>query len=271
MSRLLSYTDDRDPFLRRKVIAGLERLTGRKRLLRLYNELRAEAPEGSLVWDRLLEKLEIGVEANWDALDRLSSEGPLIVIANHPFGVVDGIILGQLLGRLRSEYKILVNEVLYREPLINKFLLPIDFREDRAAMETNLSTRKKALELLATGQGAIGIFPAGGVATAVKPFGPVRDLSWKRFTAQMIQRSGATVLPLLFHGRNSPAFQLASHVHSHLRLGLLINEIRNKRGKTIKLTIGHPIPPEKMAAIKGRQELVEFLRRETFKRWPKGE
>lgn len=259
----LSYSSIDDPLVKRLLISTIEHATGRKRLERVYSEIKAENPSSTQLWDLMLDKLEL--YPNYDAaqLDKIPREGPIIFVANHPFGVVDGVILGYLASRIRSKFCVLVNEVLCREELLQPFFLPIDFRETRAAQQTNINTRNETLERLKQGE-ALAIFPAGGVATSPKLWGEAEDLDWKRFVIKMIWQTKATVIPIFVNGQNSRLFQVASHVSMSLRLSLLLHEVRNKMGREIYLDIGDPIPFEHLSNIKDRQELLDHLRALTF-------
>ena len=259
----LSYANPDDPAWLKFLIDTLEVSTGRNKLERKYRDIRARNPKPSQAWTMILDSLEITRRYDTAHLARTPSEGPVVFISNHPFGVVDGLMLGELVNRVRPDFFVLVNEVLTREPLFRKHLLPVDFRGNREAMRTNIQTRKLAVERLQAGE-AMGIFPAGGVATARSIFGPAEDLHWKRFVAKLIIQSKATVMPLYFHGQNSRLFQWASQVHVNLRLGLLLHEARNKMGQTLPISIGDPIQWEEMASYTKRQELLSYLRRRTL-------
>ena len=145
----------------------------------------------------------------------------------------------------------------------NEFMLPVDFAETREAAKTNIETKRRAVETL-NQDGAVVIFPGGGVSTSQGWFGPAKDLEWKRFTAKLVQTSRATVLPLFFHGQNSRLFQIVSQFSLTLRLALLLREVKNKMGLTIDVSIGNPIPFEALAHIKNRQELLNTLRDITY-------
>ncbi len=260
----LTYVSEDDRLLKKLVINSIEFATGRKKLEKLYTQVRAEKPGPDRVWDAVLGKLEVEVVYDEEKLNSIPKKGPLVLIANHPFGVVDGLIFGYLVSKVRQDFHVLVNEVLYREEILRQFLLPIDFRTTKEAMQTNISSRNQALENLKAG-GAIAIFPAGGVATSPKPLkGKAEDLEWKNFVLKLIKQENVQVVPLFFHGQNSRLFQLVSHINLNLRLSLLLNEVRNKMGREIKVEIGTPIPAEHMNAIKDRSELLAFLRRKTY-------
>ena len=143
--------------------------------------------------------------------------------------------------------------------------MPISFDESREAAEQNITTRRKALNYLREG-GCIGIFPGGTVSTAVKPFGRAMDPNWRRFTAKLISKSGASVLPIHFEGTNSRLFQIASHLHINLRMGLLINEFRRKVDNEVKLSIGNILPSDELSARKNdANAMMNYLRNETYK------
>ncbi len=259
----LSYSNPTDPMLKKAVIAMIELATGRPKLEKLYNEVRRMRLHPSELWGATLQKLEIKLNFDAAQLEKIPTEGPVVFIANHPFGVVDGLILGHLVSRVRERFAILVNELICKEVHLQDFLLPIDFNETKEALQTNLRSRQETLERLKRGE-ALAIFPAGGVSTAPKLFGKAEDLEWKRFTIKVIQHTKATVVPIYVHGQNSRLFQIASHIHLHLRLSLLLHEIRNKIGKTIRVTIGEPILYDQLQQATTRQNMLEYLRKVTF-------
>jgi putative hemolysin len=259
----ISYTSEDDPLFRRLLIGTVEYASGRRRLEKVYAKVRQQAPGRKEIWQMILQELEIGMLYDEKQLPQAAQvTGPLIVIANHPFGVVDGLILGHLLAQIRSEFFVLVNEVLCREPMLAPYFLPIDFRETKEALQMNIRTRKQAMERLSRGE-AMGIFPSGGVATAPKPWKKAEDLEWKRFVVKLIQQTQATVLPMYVHGRNSRLFQLASQLSLNLRLSLLLHEVRNKVGRKIMISVGEPISFSDLAHLKNRQELLDYLRKVT--------
>jgi len=259
----LTYVSEDDPWMRRIIIETIENLSGRRKIQRLYNELQQMDITPRQVWEMALRQLSVTPAYEVSQLEKIPKEGPLVFVSNHPFGVLDGLILGYLVSLIRSQFVVLVNEVLCRQDeRLNQFLLPIDFNDTREAMQTNIDTRKKALERLMNGE-AVAIFPAGGVATSPKGLGKAEDLEWKRFTAKLIQKSRATVVPIYFHGQNSRLFQLVSQVSVMLRLSMLLHEMHNKMGNHIPVSIGDPISYEELMDLKGRQALLDYLRQIT--------
>lgn len=259
----LSYTSQDDPLFRRLLIGTVEYASGRRKLEKIYTNVREQQLDRKEIWQQILGELEIEMVFDEQQLERAAGiQGPLVVIANHPFGVVDGLILGHLLAQVRTEFFVLVNEVLCREPMLAPYFLPIDFRETKDALQMNIQTRKLAMQRLRAGE-AMGIFPSGGVATAPQPWKKVEDLEWKRFVVKLIQQTGATVLPLYMHGRNSRLFQVASKMSLNLRLSLLLHEVRNKIGRKIMISIGDPIAFSELEYLKNRQDLLDHLRKIT--------
>lgn len=261
----LTYSSPDDPVIKRLLIETIEFATGRRKLEKVYNSIYQMDLAYGEVWGVALKKLHLYLQYNEDQLQKIPREGPLVFVANHPFGVVDGLMLGHLVSLVRNRFFILVNEVLAREPLLEEYLLPIDFRETKEAMRTNIETRRISMDRLRKGE-ALAIFPAGGVATSPKIWKrKAYDLEWKRFVAKLIQATEATVVPVFFSGQNSRIFQVASNINMNLRLSLFLHEIRNKRGKQIPVIIGDPIPFDKLEPLKDRQELLDYLREETYK------
>lgn len=260
----LTYASPQDPRLKRWVINTIEGLSGRERYLPLYRYWRdfivprTDKPMSEML--HLIDvKLDIVARAGRWPLE-IPRTQPLIIIANHPFGIGDGIASLALAEQLNRPFKVLINNQLLRIPEIRPYSLPIDFEETREAQSTNLQTRKEALAALAAGT-TIVVFPAGGVATAPSPFGRAVDLPWKLFTARMIQSSKATVLPMWFEGQNGPLFQLASRFSLTLRLSLLVSEFRKFAGSTLRVHIGEPVSFEKLQNPTDRKLLTEELHR----------
>ena len=258
----ISYSSSGTTRGKRLLINTLEMASGRRKVEKRYREILNNALEAD-IWSASIERLELDIRYNPEHLATIPAAGPIVFVANHPFGIVDGLALGYLVSRVRQRFKVMVNEVLARNPLLQPYLLPVDFRETKAALAMNLNSRKEALEALRTGE-ALAIFPAGGVATSRKPWGKAEDLEWKRFVAKAIQDSQATVVPIFFHGQNSRLFQVASNVSTSLRLGLFLHEAKNKMGRTIRVEIGAPIPFADLRGFSRRQTLLDHLRKVTF-------
>ena len=260
--RELTYAAPTDPRIKRWVIHTIEGLSGRERFLPLYRYWRDHiVPRSARPYGEVLDLVDVKLKLNthgrpWPP--QIATGTPLIMIANHPFGIGDGISILAMAEQLGRPFKVLINNQLLRVPEIRPYSLPIDFDETRAAQETNLQTRKEALRLLAAGTTII-VFPAGGVATAKTTFGRAVDLPWKLFTARMIQSSKASILPVWFEGQNGPLFQLASRISLTLRLSLLVSEFRRFAGSTLDVKIGPVIPFADLVNAGDRKLLTEEL------------
>ena len=260
----ISYAAPTDPRWKRAIIRLIELLTGQPRLEKIYRALRLDAdfaPES--FWQDSLKALSVSLDYAHEAFDRIPKEGPLVVIANHPFGVLDGLTICHLASRMRNNFQILTNSVLCQDPALATHLLPVSFDETREAMLMNIKTKQQALQTLEDG-GAIVIFPGGGISTAAGWRGQVTDLEWKRFAAKLIQLSSATVIPVYFHGQNSRLFQFVSQFSLTLRLALLLYEVNRMMGTTLQLEIGRPLPFAALAPIKDRQALLNHLREHVY-------
>lgn len=229
----------------------------------MYQEILDDRPEPNDIWKLIFEKLELSYRLKSGEPEEIPDSGPCIIVANHPFGVVDGVVLGHIVKQKREKFKFLVNEVLCREPLLDPYLLPIDFKETKKALLTNLETRKEALACLSRGE-CIIIFPAGAVSTSPGFFQKAIDLEWKRFVGKLIKKSKAPVIPVYFEGHNSWIFQFASQVSEELRLGVLLHEVTNKIGNTIDISIRKKIPFTEIEGISKIDEILHLLRSRVF-------
>ena len=269
MTREISYATSARSRSGRAFIRVLENVTGRLGLIRRARGYEHEVAQGRAFWDVMVERYGLSLEIVGGSLANIPANGPLILIANHPYGILDGLMMGHILSRIRGDFRILANSVFRRAEDLNRVLLPISFDDTKEAVKLNLQTRAIALDFLAKG-GAMGVFPGGTVSTAARPFAFPMDPGWRSFTAKMIGKSGATVVPIYFEGHNSRLFQLASHLHSNLRLALLIKEFRARIGGPVRVVIGQPIPAAKLASLKSDpRAMMDYLRKCTYELSPK--
>src|SRR5215469_12734537 len=159
-----SYAAPDDPRLKKFIIKIIERITGQPYLRWLYEDHLVNPVPGETFWDSAIRRLELKIVCDEERLKALPKTGPLVVVSNHPFGVLDGVVLSHLVARVRQDFRVLTNSVLYRAEEVRPFLLPIDFAETEEALKTNLKTRVEAKNHL-MGGGCLVVFPAGGVST----------------------------------------------------------------------------------------------------------
>ena len=259
-----SYASADDPRLKRFVIRLIERMSGQPYLRSLYEDFRANPLPGETFWDSAIRRLELKIVCDEDKLALWPKTGPLVVVSNHPFGVLDGVVICQLVSRVRKDFLVLTNSVLYRAEEIRPFLLPVDFAETEEALQTNLKTRAKAKAHLTSG-GCLVVFPAGGVSTTPTMWHKrAVDTEWKTLTARLIAQAKAPVAPVYFAGQNSRLFQLASHVSMTLRLSLLFKEVHDKIGSEIHMRLGDVIRYDMLATISDRHAFMDHLKSATY-------
>ncbi len=266
VAREISYAHAAATGPGRALIRGVENASGRLRLIRRAAGYEAEVARGRDFWEVIAGRYGLTLDIRSGSLDAVPRTGPLIMVANHPYGILDGLAMGLALSRARGPegFRILAHRVFRRAEALERVILPVDFDEGRAAQAANIGARRDALAHLGAG-GAIGIFPGGTVSTAPKPFGAPRDPMWRAFTARMVARSGAVVVPVFFEGANSRTFQLASHLHSTLRMAMLIREFRARVDAPVRMHVGAPIGRDVLDAVAGdARGMMDFLRRRTY-------
>ena len=269
IAREISYAGSAQSRSGRAMIRTVENATGRLRLIRRADGYEREVAEGRDFWDVMVERYGLSLHLVGGAIGNIPTDGPLIMVANHPYGILDGLMMGHILSLARGDFRILAHRVFRKAEDLDRIILPISFEGTKEALDLNLETRKTALRYLEDG-GAIGVFPGGTVSTAPRPFGPPMDPGWRAFTARMIAKSGATVVPVFFDGANSRMFQIASHLHPTLRVALLIKEFRRRVDEPVRVVIGTPIPQHSIEAHKSdTKAMMDFLRQETYALSPK--
>jgi putative hemolysin len=261
-SEILTYASPRDPRWKRWLMHAIEDLSGRRKLLPIYHVWRTEvAGKSPRMMNGLLDMLgtRLDIKAgNPDAGPwpvNVPPEIPLVIVANHPFGIGDGIALLALAEQLGRPHRILANSDFLKVPEIRHLTLPINFSESPDGIKMNLETRKMARRLLREGV-TIVVFPAGGVATAEHPAGKAEELPWKTFTARLIQQAQAAVLPVYFEGQNGPLFHFASRYSLTVRLALMVAELRNFVGATVPVHVGGVVQFADLSYKADRQGLI---------------
>ena len=263
-TREISYAHSARSRSGRALIRAVENATGRLRLIRRASGYELEVAAGRDFWQVMVERYGLSLDVRGGAVSNIPRTGPLILVANHPYGILDGLMMGRILSRVRGDFRILAHRVFRKAEELDRVILPISFDDTKEAMQLNIQSRNQSLAYLLEG-GAIGVFPGGTVSTSHKPFGQPMDPGWRAFTAKMIARSDATVVPIFFEGANSRLFQIASHLHSTLRLALLIKEFKRRVDEPVRVVIGEPIDPAALAARReDTKAMMDFLRQQTY-------
>ena len=253
----------------RAMIRTMENLSGRIGLIKRAEGYEQDVASGRDFWQVMTERYGLSLDVTGGSLANIPAKGPLVLIANHPYGILDGMMMGHILSQTRGDFRILAHQVFRKAEDLNRIVLPVSFAETKEAVQLNLETRKTALNYLGQG-GAVGIFPGGTVSTAANPFARPMDPGWRSFTARMITKSNATVVPVFFEGHTSRLFQIASHLHVTLRMGLLIKEFGKRVDTSVRVVVGEPIPQREMdARAKDAKSLMAFLRHKTYELSPR--
>lgn len=245
--RSLSYASTFDDPWKARVISAMELFTGKLKILRLIRKFEQRGtPSGQAFWRAALDTMGIDLTTPQEQLDRIPKEGPVVVVANHPHGMVDGMIFADLIGRVRPDYRILTRSLLTSiDEVAGSYMIPVPFPHDPDAQRKGVEMRAKAMAHLKEG-GVVALFPSGVVATSESWWGPAVEAEWNVFTAKMIRRSGAQVVPMRFPGQNSRAYQIANRLSPMLRQGLLLHEIGHACDKPQGPIVGHPLSQQEI-------------------------
>lgn len=234
-------------------------------MLRLIRSFEKDGVESGLVFFKhTLKFMGIDLLTPAEQVENIPATGALIVVANHPHGMVDGMVMAELVGRKRSDFLILTRSLISGVKEITQFMLPVPFPHEPDSFRESLEMRKKAMAHLKNG-GVIILFPAGEVAASETWFGPAIEAEWNPFTAKMIQRSGAKVLPIYFPGQNSRLYLMANLVSATLRQGLLLHEVVHSLNKPQAPVVGKTLDPDDMKKhTENTSQFMAWLRDHTL-------
>lgn len=244
------------------LLAGLiMRVLGLNRINGIYSHIHQY--QGIEFADKLLEHLNVSCDFLPDELEYLPQGQPFIIVSNHPFGAVDGVMMLSILGKKRPDLKILTNFILSYIPNLAEHFFPVNPFTDRPGMKSSLGGLKMAKEHLASG-GVLGLFPSGEVSSNKNRERVVKDIEWQPSIIKLIKGAGVPVVPVYFNGSNSRLFHLMGKVNPYLRTARLPHELINKRDKTISLRIGKPIMPTELEEFVNIQDLGRYLWNRTY-------
>ncbi|MBF9034896.1 acyltransferase [Rhodobacterales bacterium HKCCE2091] len=264
--RSLTYADSFDNWWVRQFVRAVEWMTGKVTILRRVRRFeRLGAPKGLAFWPATMKAMNIEIRTPEEQLRRIPKTGPVILVANHPHGLVDGMILADLIGRRREDFKILSRALLTGlDESAAGYMISVPFPHEADAQRKMVEMRAEAMEHLKDG-GMIALFPSGAVAVSETAWGPAVEGEWNVFTAKMIRTSGATVVPCYFTGSNSRLYQLANRISPVLRQAMLIHEVVHSFDKPQAPIIGQPIGPEDWAEpIRNPRAFMADLRARTL-------
>ncbi|MCL7488491.1 MAG: lysophospholipid acyltransferase family protein [Desulfobulbaceae bacterium] len=254
-----------DP-VRRRLLSPVLRFAGGllslSPLESLYQQLQTSDSDSSFA-ERVLAAMGVTLQFDHNELERLPASGPLVIIANHPFGGLEGIILAAVLERRRPDVRIMANNLLQRIPPLRHLFISIDPFEHNRSKLKNIRGVRESMRWLGNG-GALVIFPAGEVSHLQFQSGEITDSAWNEKIARLIRLAKANVVPIFFHGANGPFFQIMGMIHPRLRTVLLPRELANKKNRQIRFRIGAMISRQKIASFASDSALIEYLRLRTY-------
>jgi putative hemolysin len=227
----------------------------------LYRRVQ-RSPEGFRL-ETLLSEMRIGLSVGAADQARIPATGPVVVVANHPYGVLDGAILTVLLTRVRPDVKVLTNFLLSDVLELQKHCIFVDpFQTDRS-LESNRRGLREAFTWLQKG-GMLAVFPAGEVSHWQMPAAQIVDPEWNDAAVRLTRKTGAAALPVYLCGHNGVGFQLMGMIHPKLRSAFLLQEFLNQAGKKVEVRVGSAIAPDAVEAIEDDHEATDYLRWRTY-------
>jgi putative hemolysin len=228
---------------------------------RLYRE-HSQHPKVFAWFDSVAQVLGTREKVDLPSGFEFPKNGPLIIIANHPFGIVDPVMLSRWAAQFRPDLKVMTNSMMLAMKELEDHIIAVNPFGGENAAKQNLSPMKEAIRLLRSG-GTLIIFPAGEVA-AYKPGRGVEEPAWTNHLGSLVRRTQATVLPVYFPGSNSALFHTAGLIHPRLRTGLLLRELSKREGTEVAMRVGHAIPFSRLKKFEDDESLTRYLRIHTF-------
>ena len=216
-------------------------------------------------WNDAVKKLKFNLKTNYEEGSFIPRRGRVIIVANHAFGVADGVSLCSVISNIRQDYKMITHKVLRQADAVKDKIIPIDFSPDRAAILANIDARKEA-EIVLKNDGVIVMFPSGQIATKdnLKLKTKAHDGDWKQFVSKLIIKTKSPVLPTYFEGQNSQLYHIANKMGQTFRYSLLMHELTRKIGDTINLHFGKVIPFSDFEKIGNLIEITKYIRFKTY-------
>ena len=252
--------DGRLPPGGRLVAAAFDAVSGLASLQQSYRDISRVA--GAQFLDHAVTRLGIGCDVTPEDLSRIPQSGPTVIVANHPFGGAEGLVLARVLLTVRPDVRVMGNRFLSLIPELRGLFIPVDPFGGSAAASRSIGGLRRAVEFL-EGGGLLAVFPAGEVASLDLRRGTVDDPPWSATVVRLARRSGAAIVPVFFPGRNGATFQLAGLVHPMLRTALLPRQLLKQSGRSLTLAIGKPVLPASSAEAMSDEELIGALRGRT--------
>ena len=210
-----------------------------------------------------LETLDVDYSVVSGSIDSIPDTGPVVVVANHPFGAIEGVVLAELLMQRRADVQILANQYLHRIDELSGLFIGVDVFRGSSSARINISGLKQAVRHLEH-NGVLLVFPAGEVSSLQLGQKQVTDREWNRIVGMMLRKTGACSVPVYIEGANGPLFQIAGLIHPRFRTLLLAREMLKMRHKSLKLHIGESVDKSELKSLPSDSAIANYLRLNTY-------
>ena len=212
--------------------------------------------------DHLLENMNVTFDLNPEQLKNIPETGGFIVVSNHPFGGIEGVMLYSLISKVRPDIKLMANFILSHIPNLKEAFFAVNPFSNNPEWKSSVNGIKGAIDHVAKGHG-LGVFPAGEVSRYHGHDFP-EDLPWSNSVARIIKQANVPVIPVYWEGRNSKLFYAVDKIHPMLGTARLMRELANKHDHCIPVRIGKPIAPSEIEDYAQPKELAAYLRARTY-------
>lgn len=248
-------------FLKQPVASALMKITKLDKVNHLYDKLKDKS--GKAFFDGFVEERDLQYIVFEEDLAKIPKQGPFILIANHPLGAIDGILMTKILTEIRPDFKVMGNFLLSKIKPMSPFVISVNPFENRKEVFNSMQGMRETLRHLQEG-GCVGIFPAGEVSNRNNPLGAVEDKVWEEPVMKLIKKAKVPVVPMYFHAKNSKLFYQAAKLSPSLQTLLLPSEMMAKRDSPIRVRIGKPVSVKTIAEQETISELTDYLRNRVY-------
>lgn len=243
-------------FVKNPIAKSVMKLTKIDKVNELYDKLKDKT--GKDFFDSFVRERELQYIIFEEDLAKIPKTGPFILVANHPLGAIDGILMTKIVSEIRPDFKIMGNFLLEKIKPMEPYVISVNPFESRKEAYSSMTGMRETLKHLQDG-GCVGIFPAGEVSNTNNEFNEVRDKKWGEPVLKLIKKAKVPVVPMYFHAKNSRTFYQLAKLHPDLQTLMLPSEMMRKRDKPIRIRIGKPVSVKMIEEEETYEELGELL------------
>lgn len=243
------------------IASSIMGVTKLNKLNKFYDSIKSN--EGKSFFEAFLRELNVKYVAFEEDLDKIPKTGPFILVANHPLGAIDGILMCKILTDIRPDFKIMGNFLLQKIEPMKDYVIPVNPFESRKEAYSSINGMRETLKHLQNG-GCVGIFPAGAVSNKNNSSNEIADSEWELPALKLIKKAKVPVVPMYFHAKNSRAFYSFAKMHTDLQTIMLPSEMLKKDDKPIRIRIGKPVSLKTQEEYDSVNEFGDFLRKKVY-------